>query len=69
MSLADALAGFTSRAAYAGFAEDRLGSLMPGHDADFVIVDRDITTASPADLRETQVLETWIGGERAWVRK
>ncbi len=69
VGLADALAGFTSRAAHAGFAEDRLGSLMPGHDADFVIVDRDITTAAPAELRLTQVLETWIGGERAWVRK
>ena len=69
VSLADALAGFTRRAAFAGFAEDRLGSLTPGHDADFLIVDRDITTAAPADLRQTRVLETWIGGERAWVRK
>jgi len=71
VTLTQALAAFTRGAAYAGRAEDRTGSLMPGHYADFVLLDRDImapnTTA--ADLRATQVLETWIGGQRAWVRK
>ena len=69
MTIEQALAGFTTGAAYAGFAEDRVGSLTPGHMADFLLVDRDVLTAGPADLRATQVLETWIGGVRAWVRK
>lgn len=69
VTIVQALAGFTTGAAHAGFAEDRLGSLMPGHMADFLLVDRDVLTATPADLRATQVLETWIGGVRAWVRK
>jgi predicted amidohydrolase YtcJ len=69
VTLAQALRAFTQGAARAGFAEDRMGSLMPGHLADFVILDRDPMTAAPADLRATQVLETWIGGQRAWVRK
>ena len=68
MTLAQALAGFTREAAYAGFAEDRLGSLDPGHWADFVLVDRDIATATPTDIAATQVLETWIGGRRVWER-
>ena len=69
LTIAQALAAFTNGGAYAAFAEDRLGSLEPGHMADFVLVDRDIMTATPAELRATQVLETWIGGVRAWVRK
>ncbi|MBO9621132.1 MAG: amidohydrolase family protein [Sphingomonas sp.] len=62
-------AGFTTGAAYAGFAEDRLGRLAPGMRADFLILDRDPLLAAPADLRATKVLETWIGGNRAWQRK
>jgi len=68
LSFAEALAGFTSGAAYAGFAEKRFGALAPGQRADFLLIDRDISTASPADIRNTGVLETWIGGRRAWVK-
>lgn len=64
-----ALAGFTSGAAYAGFAEDRLGLLQPGYRADFLIVDTDPLESTPAQLRATKVIETWIGGERAYVAK
>lgn len=60
---------FTSDAAYAGFAEDKFGSLAPGMRADFLIVDRDPTLASPADLRALKVLQTWVGGEKMWERK
>jgi len=60
---------FTSDAAYAGFADDRFGTLAPGLRADFIIVDRDPTLATPADLGQTRVLETWVGGEKVWERK
>ncbi|MHA3793671.1 amidohydrolase [Sphingomonas sp. YL-JM2C] len=66
VSLAEAFRAFTATAAYAGFAEDRIGSLAPGHMADFLILDRDIFTAGIADLRAARPLETWIGGKRAW---
>jgi predicted amidohydrolase YtcJ len=70
ITMPQALAAFTTGAAYAAGAEDRLGSLEPGHLADFVLIDRDPLTASdPQAVRETQVLETWIGGQRVWVRK
>jgi len=62
-------AGFTTGAAFAGFAEDKIGHLAPGMRADFVIVDRDPLLAGPSELRSTQVLETWIGGQRMWQRK
>jgi predicted amidohydrolase YtcJ len=69
LNFEEALAGFTLGAAYAGFAEDRIGTLQPGREADFILVDRDPVSASPAEIRSTRVLETWIGGVRAWVRK
>ena len=61
-----ALAGFTREAAYAGFAEDRIGSLEPGKWADFVLVDRDPTAGTAQDLAATQVIETWVAGKKAW---
>jgi len=62
-------AGFTTGAAYAGFAEDKIGRIALGMRADFLIIDRDPLLASPADLRATKVIETWVGGDRVWQRK
>ncbi|MBX7502044.1 amidohydrolase [Qipengyuania sp. YG27] len=61
-----ALAGFTSDAAYAGFAEGRFGRLLPGERADFVLIDRDPMLATPSELRATKVLETWVGGRKVY---
>jgi predicted amidohydrolase YtcJ len=57
-----ALDCFTRGAAFAGHAEHDVGSLTPGHRADFILVDRDPLTASPAALLKTRVLQTWVGG-------
>nr|WP_309503373.1 amidohydrolase family protein [Sphingomonas sp. CGMCC 1.13658] len=64
-----ALAGYTTEAAYAGKAEDRIGMLQPGYRADFLIVDTDPLQSTPQQLRATKVLETWIGGERVYAAK
>lgn len=64
-----AWAAFTSGGAYAGFAEDRFGRLAPGQRADFIVVDRDPIAATPAELRQTRVEETWINGEKVWAAK
>jgi predicted amidohydrolase YtcJ len=64
-----ALDSFTRSAAYAAFAEDRLGTLMPGMRADFVLVDGDPLLAAASELRAMRVRETWIGGQRRYVRQ
>ena len=69
LSFEQALAGFTRGAAFAGFAEERIGSLDPGHYADFIILDRDLSAAQGLELARTQVLETWVGGRKVWQRK
>lgn len=66
LSRESALAGFTINAAYAGYAEGRFGSLMPGNRADFLIIDQDIMLASPSAIRNITPKETWIGGRKVW---
>lgn len=63
-----ALTAFTYGGAFAGFAESRFGRLSPGLWADFVLIDRDPLLATPEELRATRVLETWVGGNRAYAR-
>ena len=60
---------YTQGAAYAAFAEDRLGSLEPGKRADFLIVDQDMMLATPAQIRNMKVLQTWIGGKPVFIQK
>ncbi|MDE2595861.1 MAG: amidohydrolase [Sphingomonadales bacterium] len=62
----EALAAYTTGAAYAGFAEGRLGRLAPGQRADFLLIDRDPMLATPSELRETKVQEVWVNGRVAW---
>ncbi|MFZ5609363.1 MAG: amidohydrolase [Pseudomonadota bacterium] len=66
LTVAEALKAFTLDAAFAGFAEDRLGSLEPGKWADFILIDRDIFAIDPEDIWKTKVLETWVGGARVY---
>jgi predicted amidohydrolase YtcJ len=68
VSFEQALGGFTRGAAYASFAEDKIGSLEPGKWADFVIVDRDVSRVDPQSLGRTQVMETWVAGKKVWER-
>jgi predicted amidohydrolase YtcJ len=62
LSLEETLRGFTTGAAYAAFAEDRLGVLKPGFRADLTIVDRDLFEAKPRDLLATIVTMTIVDG-------
>jgi len=62
LSLEETLRGFTAGAAFAGFAENRLGILKPGFRADLTVVDRDLFQAKPKDLLATQVVMTIVDG-------
>ena len=68
VSRAAALRGFTLDAAYAAFQEDELGSLEPGKRADFVILSTDIMQAPPADILHTDVVATYLGGQKIYGR-
>jgi predicted amidohydrolase YtcJ len=64
-----ALAAYTTGAAFAGFGEGRIGRIAQGLRADFVLVDQDPLLASPAEVRATRVLETWVGGKALYRAK
>jgi predicted amidohydrolase YtcJ len=66
LTFAQALHAYTRGAAYAGFAEEKIGSLEPGKWADFIIVDRDPSKVDPRQLARTKVLETWVAGKKVW---
>jgi predicted amidohydrolase YtcJ len=62
----EALRGFTLDAAWAGFMEDELGSLVAGKRADFVVLSDDPVSSAPAQLLKTRVVSTWVDGKPAW---
>ncbi|MBA3576299.1 MAG: amidohydrolase [Sphingomonas sp.] len=68
LTLGEALRAFTRDAAYAGFAEGKIGALDAGSWADFIIVDRDPAQVDAQGLARTQVLETWVAGKKVWER-
>jgi predicted amidohydrolase YtcJ len=63
MSREEALKSYTIWGAYAMFAETDKGSIEAGKYADFTILDRDIMTCNAADIFNTKVLCTVIGGQ------
>jgi predicted amidohydrolase YtcJ len=63
ISVEEAIKAYTSDAAYASFEENIKGTLEPGKLADFVVLEKDITTIQPIEIREVKVLMTVVGGK------
>ncbi len=61
-----ALTHYTRDAAYAEFEESVKGTISPGKYADFVVLSRDILAIPPAELLDTRVLLTVMGGRETW---
>ena len=69
ISLEEALKAYTIDAAYASFEEHIKGTLEVGKLADLVVLDRNLTRISPADIRETMVELTMVGGKIVYQRE
>jgi predicted amidohydrolase YtcJ len=69
LNIEQAIAAYTTGAAFAEFAEKQKGRLAPGMLADFVVLDQDITAALPPKIRETKVLRTVVGGRTVYEAK
>ena len=59
---------YTSNNAWLMRAEAELGSLEPGKRADFIIIDRDLLTCSANAIKDTQVEQTWLDGQKIYDR-
>ncbi len=60
-----ALYAYTQGSAYAEFAEKRKGKLLPGYDADFILVDRDLYKVAAPAILSTKVRQTYVAGQDA----
>jgi len=56
------LYAYTRNSARALNQQDKIGSLAPGMQADLVLVDRDLLTVPPEELKDAKVLWTMVGG-------
>jgi predicted amidohydrolase YtcJ len=64
-----ALRLYTINNAYIHSREHEIGSIEPGKFADFVLIDRDILTVPADEIKDTQVLATYLNGKRVFERK
>ena len=64
ISREEAIRFYTIDSAYVLRSEAEKGSLEVGKFADFIVLDRDILRCPVDDIRETKVLETWLGGQK-----
>jgi predicted amidohydrolase YtcJ len=62
LSLEEALAGYTSGAAYAAFMDAETGTLAPGKWADLVVLRDDLFALPPSRLHDNKVMLTMVGG-------
>jgi predicted amidohydrolase YtcJ len=66
ISLNEAIYAYTQASAFGEFREKVKGRLEPGYLADLIVLDRDITTATPQQLLRTKVLRTVVNGETVY---
>ncbi len=62
VSLETALRAYTVNSAWAAGQEEVLGTLSAGRLADFVILDQDLFTIPPTEIKNVQALVTVVGG-------
>ena len=60
------LYAYTINAAKAMMAEKKIGSLEAGKYADIIMLDRDILTISPEEMKDTRVLWTMFEGKKVY---
>ena len=59
---------YTINNAFLTFEEKEKGSLEPGKLADLVVIDRDILTCREDEVKDIQVLRTYLGGKQVYQR-
>lgn len=66
ISVEEALKAYTLNGAYSSFEERSKGSLEPGKKADYVVLEKDITTINPVEIRNVRVMRTVVGGKTVY---
>lgn len=66
ITIEEALACYTSGAAYAAGDEKQFGMIADGYLADFVILDRDLLNCEASELADIQPRGVFVEGRRVW---
>ncbi len=66
ISLNEAIYAYTQSSAFAEFREQSKGRLEQGMLADLIVVDRDLTKATPREMLASKVLRTVVNGETVY---
>ena len=66
LDVAEAVDAYTLGSAYAEFREQDKGRLKRGYLADFVVLDTDIFTCDPMNIRSAGPVLTVVGGQVSW---
>nr|WP_312578524.1 amidohydrolase family protein [Sedimentibacter sp.] len=63
MEVEDAIDAYTTGSAYNEFKENFKGRLKPGYAADLIVLDKDIFTVDPSEIKNIKVEMTMVDGE------
>jgi predicted amidohydrolase YtcJ len=69
LTMDQAIAAYTAGSAFAEFEEKEKGKLASGMLADFVVLDRDLTSIAAEKVLGTKVLRTVVGGKTVYETK
>ena len=67
ITIQQALYAYTQASAFAENEESLKGRLEPGYLADLVVLNHDLTTATPQEILHTKVLRTVVGGQTVYL--
>jgi predicted amidohydrolase YtcJ len=63
ITVEEALVAYTGGGAYASFEDREKGIIAPGMLADITVIDRDLRTIPPAEIRQAKIMRTIVGGQ------
>ncbi len=66
ITVEEALRAYTAANAFAGFQEERLGTLEAGKWADFVVLSGNLFEIDPVEIKAVRVLRTVVGGQEQY---
>jgi predicted amidohydrolase YtcJ len=69
IAVEDALKAYTVNNAYASFMDGKTGVLKVGVYADFAVLDQDLRTINPDQIKGVKVLSTFLNGKEVFTRK
>lgn len=67
LTVTEMIEAYTINGAYQMFREDEIGSLKPGKQADFIVLNRDPIKANVMELDKTKVIQTIFQGEPVYI--